>query len=108
MPAPVAGLGDDFATVLDQLVEEGRRLVDLQDRQQIPLDAIITVGSDLSLRDVLAPIVTSATRLAGANYGALGVVGPDGTLSDFAYSGFSESVRDETGSPPAGRGLLDC
>lgn len=106
VPAAAVGLAGDFATVLDNLVEEGRRLLDLQDRQQILLDAIITVGSDLSLSDVLARVVTSATRLAGARYGALGVVGPDGAMSDFVHSGIPASVRDEIGSPPVGRGLL--
>jgi len=105
-PASTAGLGGDVATVLEQLLARGRQLVDLQARQQILLDAIISIGSDLSLADVLSRIVTSGTRLVDARYGALGVVDRDGRLTDFVHTGFTDTQIAEVGAPPAGKGLL--
>jgi len=105
-PASTAGLGEDVATVLAQLLDRGQQLVDLQRRQQILLDAIISIGSDLSLADVLSRIVTSGTRLVDARYGALGVVDREGRLTDFVHTGFTDTQIAEVGSPPAGKGLL--
>lgn len=105
-PVPTAGLGEDFGAVLRQLLDRGQQLVDLQSRQQILLDAIITIGSDLSLPDVLGRIVTSATRLVDARYGALGVVDHHGRLTDFVHTGFTPEQVEVIGSPPAGEGLL--
>jgi signal transduction histidine kinase len=50
------------------------------DGTRIPrlLDAVTAVAQDLSLPDVLRRTVRSARELAGARYGALGVLGDDG------------------------------
>ncbi|HMD12741.1 MAG TPA: hypothetical protein VKG90_10455, partial [Marmoricola sp.] len=47
------------------------------------LDAVIAISSDLDLTSVLTRIVVSASELTGARFGALGVIGGDGELSDF-------------------------
>ena len=76
------------------------------DRLRALLDAVVTIGSDLSLPDVLHRIVTSACRLSGARYGALGVVGEERRLSQFITVGLDEEQRARIGHLPSGRGVL--
>ena len=48
------------------------------------LRAVVAIGTDLDLTATLQRIVESATELADAQYGALGVLDPTGTfLSEF-------------------------
>lgn len=62
------------------------------------LDAIIAVGSELSLPVVLRRITEAATELVGATYGALGVLNEDNTaLAEFIVVGLDE---DTTRTPP--------
>lgn len=70
------------------------------------LDAVVGVVEDLSLSAVLQRIVRSACELAGARYGALGVVGPDRRLAQFVTHGIDDEARRLAGPPPHGRGLL--
>jgi signal transduction histidine kinase len=65
------------------------------------------VGSDLDLSMVLSRIVESATVLADARYGALGVLDPSGTkLSEFHTVGIDDVQRKEIGDLPEGHGIL--
>lgn len=70
------------------------------------LDAMVAISSDLDPHHVLDRIVRAACDLTGARYGALGVIGPDRSLSDFITCGLSEEQRRQIGEPPHGRGLL--
>lgn len=70
------------------------------------LDAMLAVASDLSLSVVLRRITESATALVGAKYGALGVIGPNGTLVEFVHTGMSDDEVLAIGALPAGKGLL--
>ena len=70
------------------------------------LDAVSSLSSDLDTRSVLHRIVTAACGLTGARYGALGVRGPDGRLSDFVTHGMTQEDVDRIGDLPVGRGLL--
>ena len=70
------------------------------------LDAVVAIGSDLDLHNVLDRIVRSACTLTGATYGALGVIGSDGGLSDFIHRGISEEQRALIGDLPRGHGIL--
>jgi signal transduction histidine kinase len=71
------------------------------------LDAVMTVGSDLSLPVVLRRIAESARDLVGARYCALGVLDPTGThLSDFITVGIDEEGRAAIGELPKGHGIL--
>ncbi len=71
------------------------------------LDAILTIGSVLDLPAMLRRIVQSATELAGAKYGALGVLDEAHTrLSEFIAVGVQEDVRRAIGEPPEGHGIL--
>ena len=70
------------------------------------LDAVTAIASDLDLRSVLTRIVESATALTDARYGALGVVGADGTLVEFVTTGLDDQSRERIGELPHGRGIL--
>ncbi|MGW7276041.1 GAF domain-containing protein [Streptomyces sp. NPDC054864] len=72
------------------------------------LDAVLGVGSDLELHTTLQHIVDSATELADARYGALGVIDPGhGGLTDLFTAGLTEAERERIGALPDGRsGLL--
>lgn len=71
------------------------------------LDAVVTVGSDLSLPVVLRRIAESARELVGARYCALGVLDPSRThLSEFITVGIDEVQRARIGALPKGHGIL--
>ncbi|WP_051386478.1 GAF domain-containing protein [Actinokineospora inagensis] len=77
-----------------------------QERMRHLLDAVLSVASDLSLPDVLRRIVTAGCELAGARYGALGVLGQDGHLVEFTHTGLAEGDGAVIGAPPVGKGVL--
>lgn len=70
------------------------------------LDAVTAMSSDLDLRSVLVRIVEAATALTSARYGALGVVGPDGLLTEFVTTGIDQETHRLIGDLPHGRGIL--
>lgn len=71
------------------------------------LDAILTVGSDLDLPAMLRRIVHSATDLAGATYGALGVLDESHTrLAQFITIGIDDETYEAIGDLPEGHGIL--
>jgi signal transduction histidine kinase len=70
------------------------------------LDAITSIGTDLSLPIVLRRIVESARLLVDADYGALGVIGEDQHLSEFITSGIDRDRHDAIGHLPEGHGIL--
>ena len=84
-------------------VEAGLRPDDLQHL----LDAIVSIGSELSLPIVLRRIIETATDLVDAQFGALGVLDESGThLSQFLYSGIDEATAAAIGDLPSGKGIL--
>jgi signal transduction histidine kinase len=106
-PSPTAGLS---GLRLDELLKEVQdrltEIVKTRDRLQGLLDAVIAVGAGLELDSTLQRIVQAAVQLVGARYGALGVVGRRGGLSEFVYVGISPEQRTRMGHLPDGRGLL--
>jgi signal transduction histidine kinase len=70
------------------------------------LDAITSIGTDLSLATVLQRIVESACSLVSANYGALGVIGDDQHLSEFISVGIDPERYAAIGHLPEGHGIL--
>jgi two-component system, NarL family, sensor histidine kinase DevS len=70
------------------------------------LDAITSIGTDLSLPIVLQRIVESACSLVSADYGALGVIGDDRRLSDFISVGIDDARYAAIGHLPEGHGIL--
>jgi GAF domain-containing protein len=70
------------------------------------LEAGLALAAELSLPAALQRIVELAAELTGARYGALGVLGRDGTISEFITTGVSEEQRAAIGHIPVGRGIL--
>ncbi|EGG46419.1 hypothetical protein SAMN05216260_12870 [Streptomyces griseoaurantiacus] len=68
---------------------------------QTLLDAVVAIGSDLELEDLLRRIVQSAVDLVDAEYGALGVLGEEGTIRQFITVGMG---RRSNGSATTPRG----
>src|SRR5689334_18698911 len=64
--------------LIEQLIDRARDVQRAQGRLRALLRAIETVTGDLSLELVLRNVVEAACELAGAQYGALGVIGHDG------------------------------
>jgi signal transduction histidine kinase len=82
------------------------RAVTIKDLQHL-LDAIVTVGSELSLPAVLSRIVEAATDLVDATYGALGVLDETGTsLAQFLTVGVDDETHAAIGNLPHGHGIL--
>ena len=71
------------------------------------LRAVVAIGTDLDLTATLQRIVESATELADAHYGALGVLDPTRTfLAEFLTVGIDDETRAEVGDLPKGHGIL--
>jgi signal transduction histidine kinase len=76
------------------------------DRNARLLEAGLSLSSELSLPAILQRIVDLAVDLTAARYGALGVLGPDGTIAEFVTTGVSDAERAAIGHIPVGRGIL--
>ncbi|MFF3110923.1 GAF domain-containing protein [Kitasatospora sp. NPDC057904] len=96
---------------LDELLEELQARIDAargtRDRVHSLLEAVLSVGRELDLTQVLRRIVEAAAVLVDARYAALGVIGPDGeSLSQFLTVGLTAEDIARIGPYPTGRGLL--
>jgi len=92
--------------LLQEMLERVGQVVTSRERLRALLVAVVSLGTDLDLRSTLQRIVEAACALAGARYGALGVIGPDRQLSDFITSGIDADARAAIGDLPHGRGVL--
>src|SRR5262252_7110195 len=77
-----------------------------RDRTYALLEAVVAVGSHLDLESVLQQIVEAAVELVSARYGALGVLGEGGRLTEFVPVGLDEAEIARIHHWPEGRGLL--
>lgn len=95
---------------LDELLEELQVRIDevrgTRDRIHSLLDAVLSVGGELEFSQVLQRIAEAAVLLVDAEYGALGVAGEDGKLSQFVPVGVTEQQAEAVGPLPTGEGLL--
>lgn len=95
---------------LDELLGELQVRIDAvrgtRDRLHSLLEAVLSVGRELDLPQVLRSIVEAAVVLVDAEYGALGVIGGDRKLSAFITVGIDDERRSEIGALPSGHGLL--
>ncbi|CAL9668483.1 GAF domain-containing protein [Streptomyces sp. enrichment culture] len=96
---------------LDELLEELQARLDAargtRDRVHSLLEAVLSVGRELDLEQVLHSIVEAAAALVDARYAALGVIGPDGKrLSAFHTVGVGEEQIARIGPLPEGHGIL--
>src|SRR5215216_1806690 len=78
----------------------------IQERYERLLEAGLVLAGDLSLPATLQRIVELAADLAGARYGALGVLGRDGAITELITTGVSQADRKAMGHVPHGRGIL--
>jgi signal transduction histidine kinase len=92
--------------LIDQLVDRAQGVKQAQGRLRALLRAIETVTGDLTLERVLRNVVEAACDLAGAQYGALGVIGDDGGLEQFIHVGIDDETATRIGHLPEGKGLL--
>ncbi|MFF3869163.1 GAF domain-containing protein [Micromonospora sp. NPDC001898] len=107
---PSLGLSPLSRVRLDELLQEMLdrvgEVVTSRERLRALLDAVVGIGTDLDLRSTLRRIVQSACELAGARYGALGVIGSDRLLHDFIVHGIDAELHANIGELPHGRGVL--
>src|SRR3954465_83338 len=108
MEPPSLGIGPLSRVRLDELLKEMLdrvgEVMASRERLRALLDAVVAIGTDLDLRLTLERIVVSACELAGARYGALGVIGNDRTLVEFITHGLSPAEHAAIGPLPTGRG----
>jgi GAF domain-containing protein len=76
------------------------------ERYERLLETGLVLAAELSLPAALQRIVERAAELTGARYGALGVLGRDGTISEFITTGVTGEQRAAIGHIPVGRGIL--
>ncbi|MGW6706317.1 GAF domain-containing protein [Streptomyces sp. NPDC054956] len=95
---------------LDELLDELQVRIDevrgTRDRLNGLLEAVMSVGRELDLPQVLRGIVEAAVVLVDAEYGALGVIGDDRKLAEFLPVGITDEIRARIGDLPSGHGLL--
>ncbi|HVA88482.1 MAG TPA: GAF domain-containing protein [Chloroflexota bacterium] len=78
----------------------------LRERLEALDRATRAIAAELSLDQVLRRIVEIASEFIGARYGALGIAGPDGYLTDFITTGITPAEHARIGALPRGHGLL--
>ena len=96
----------DLESTIEQLVAQAQRVLATQGRLRSLLRANRLVVEELELTEVLRHIVEAAVDLVDAQYGALGVIGPDGRLEQFIHVGVTEEDAEAIGELPRGHGIL--
>ena len=91
---------------IERLVKEAQGVLAAESRLRSLLRATRIVADELELPVVLKRIVEAAVELVGARYGALGVIGPDGSLEQFIHVGMAPELVAHIGHLPRGRGVL--
>lgn len=81
-------------------------VIDVRDRMNELVEAILAITSGLDLDETLHTIVRTAVSLVEAGYGALGVYGPKGQLDNFVHQGIDAAGRDRIGVLSQGREVL--
>ena len=98
--------GMRLTELLDEVQDRLRAVARTQERVQGLLDAFLSVSTGLNLDATLRRIVEAATELVDAQYGALGVLGPDGSLAAFVHVGVDDELAARMGHLPEGKGVL--
>lgn len=104
---------DQVESMQQRLIQQNQELTTMEEgaRSQAAQlrglhDAGLALAADLSLDVVLQRVVDLARDLAGAQYGALGVLDEHNKIDRFMTSGLSNEERSRIGPLPVGRGLL--
>ncbi len=83
------------------------RVIDDPKRLHALVDAMLLIGEESSLDELLQRIVDVAGDLIGVHYAALGVLDPrTATVRAFLTYGMTEQEREKIGALPSGRGVL--
>ncbi|MEV6140227.1 GAF domain-containing protein [Nocardia sp. NPDC051990] len=85
------------------------QIVDVRDRMDRLMEAMLVVTAGLDLDNTLRTIVHTAIELVDAEYGALGVRETDPMshqLAEFVYEGIDDRTRVLIGDLPRGHGVL--
>ena len=96
----------DLDKAIDDLVIKARGVLGIQSRLRALLKANSAIIEHLDLPVVLQRITDAAVELVGAQYGALGVVSPEGGLEQFITVGMGPEDIARIGHLPEGHGLL--
>lgn len=106
---PPSSIPDEPRSELDralrELIERTHEVTRTQQRLRSLLQATEMVVEHLELPVVLQRIAETAVAIVDAEYGALGVLGPDGELEEFIQVGVPPDVAKEIGHVPQGRGV---
>lgn len=95
--------------LLDEVQDRIAQIVDVRDRMDRLMEAMLSITAGLDLDDTLRSIVHTAIELVDAGYGALGVYGTDRAkdqLDQFIYEGIADHTRALIGDLPRGHGVL--
>ncbi|MGW5383139.1 GAF domain-containing protein [Nocardia sp. NPDC003963] len=95
--------------LLDEVQDRIAQIVDVRDRMDRLMEAMLAITAGLDLDETLRSIVHTAIELVDAGYGALGVRGTDRNsreLAEFVYEGIDDRTRELIGNLPRGRGVL--
>src|SRR5829696_1139077 len=108
---PPGGAGSLAGMRLTELLDEVQDRLSVvartQARVQNLLDAFLSVSTGLDLDTTLRRIVTAATDLVDARYGALGVLARGGNgLAAFIHVSIDDETALRLGSLPEGKGVL--
>ncbi|GHC73047.1 histidine kinase [Nocardiopsis terrae] len=77
-----------------------------QGRVHSLLQAVLAIGGDLDLATVLRRLTEAAAHLAEARFAGLGVIGEDGSFTEFIPVGLSRAQAERIGRFPHGKGVL--
>ncbi|WP_144711899.1 GAF domain-containing protein [Curtobacterium pusillum] len=92
---------------IDELVDRAQAVLRTQGRLRNLLAANRRIVEHLELEDTLYAVVSAAVELVDAEYGALGVIAPDGKeLERFIHVGLDEEHVRRIGHLPHGKGVL--
>lgn len=106
MPSPSDQPRSELDRALHDLVERADDVIATQGRLRALLHATQAVVEPIELPLVLERIVRAGVELVDAEYGALGVVAPEGGLEEFIHVGMPPDTVARIGHLPEGHGVL--
>lgn len=96
----------ELERTIGELIEHAQRVLETQGRLRNLVRANSLVVENLDLPQVLRRIAEAAVELVDAEYGALGVLAPDGRLEQFIHVGMPAEEASRIAHLPEGHGLL--
>lgn len=96
--------------LLGEVQDRISQIIDVRDRMDHLIEAMLVITSGLDLDETLRAIVHTAIELVDAKYGALGVrettESDSRRLAEFVYEGIDDRTRVMIGDLPCGHGVL--